>query len=580
MQESVFNELKGWWSALGEWWIKGLHLVPRDQYAPVLDTSGFLGIVAFSVAVFTLSGSKFQFRQATAILPFRRVFFVTLVGSALAIFTVEGFVMYSVRFPVFVNPNTVNFVIAAIIAALVLYWMKISFIWPPRFTRYTASKFFQQTFLYITNGSKDELLVLARELMGEIPRLIAHSPVRRSTRLDDDEQPELTEAESCAYNLFLLLSDPRFCDVVAEEIPTFPAHLVEEMVRLERFDAPAHLAIRRIVISLLSKPDSALFVENEWLGQGYTGEVKPITRSIFRNWHKLEAYESGIESPLDLDYPHARNWDTDTWRVYFGLAIEYIRGLTSSARRNPSARGVSHVLKTAERAFEQIGDQKKYENAFDPHNPYWHAREANDFLNELIKTFDEVGEHVYFNRRDKHFFGNELTSKIASVIHEAIFHASGVNTKEFRMWDVQHNLVWSSIERWEVQDTEIMKMVRRKLRRMIWVEVKKMDRFPNYKGARYVRFCLNVLGFYDETVHRREGLEKESWTLAKVVSDWVAKNYQTIVETHPPVAEAMLPANIEYDAAKQVLVRTKDDALTGVPRIKEFPLEPAKTSKI
>lgn len=67
--------------------------------------------------------------------------------------------------------------------------------------------------------------------------------------------------------------------------------------------------------------------------------------------------------------------------------------------------------------------------------------------------------------------------------------------------------------------------------------------------------------------------------LAKVISDWVAKNYQTIVETQPPVAEAMLPANIKYDPAEQVLIRTKDGSLTGVPRIKEFPLEPARTPK-
>ncbi|UWQ50138.1 hypothetical protein K3720_01650 [Leisingera caerulea] len=175
---------------------------------------------------------------------------------------------------------------------------------------------------------------------------------------------------------------------------------------------------------------------------------------------------------------------------------------------------------------------KKYKNTFDPHNPYWHAREANHFLKVLIKVFDEAGERVYFQRRDDIFFGNDLSSRIANLFHRAVFHASGVNTKEFRMWEVQHNLVWSSIERWENKDSKIMKMVRRKLRRLIWNEVKDMDIFPNYKGARYVRFCLNVLGFYDEAIYRQSGVKNESWTLAKVVSDWVAKNYQTIVQTH------------------------------------------------
>lgn len=541
----------------------------------MLDIGGFLGIIAFSVAVFTLSGPKFQFRQATAILPFRAMFFTTLVISAAATFAVEVSVMFGIKFPAFVNPNTVNLIIAALITVLVLYWMQICFIRPPRFARFTAQKFFQQTFLYITNGSREELLVLARELMREIPRLISHCPVRKRVYFDDDEPPKLTELESCAINLLLLLSDPRFCDVVAEEIPTFPAYLTEEMVELERSDVPAHLIIRRIVISLLAKPGSALFVENEWLEQGYTGEVKPITRSIFRNWYRLEQYEGGIESPLDLDYPHARSWDIDTWTVYFSLAKEYVRGLTSSKFKRSDARGLKYALDTTERAYEQIGDLTKYENTFDPHNPYWHAGAANKFLKDIIEMFEEAGEQVYFSRNEYNF-GRDLSSKVARVIYKAVYNAAGVNTKEFRMWEVQHNLVWSPIERDEVSDTNIMKMVRRKLRRMIWDEIAKMDHFPNYKGARYTRFCLNVLGFYDEKICRQANVDKDSWALTKVVSAWVGRNYQTIAETHPPVAEAMLPANIEYDPAKQILVRTKDNSLTGVTRVNEFPLAPPR----
>ncbi|UWQ50139.1 hypothetical protein K3720_01655 [Leisingera caerulea] len=101
---------------------------------------------------------------------------------------------------------------------------------------------------------------MAHELMREVPRLVATSPVRKSMLLKDEKKPVLKEVEGYANDLLLLLPDPRFCDVVAEEIPTFSAHLVEEIVLQERFDAPAHLVIRRIVISLLAKSDSALFV--------------------------------------------------------------------------------------------------------------------------------------------------------------------------------------------------------------------------------------------------------------------------------------------------------------------------------
>jgi hypothetical protein len=352
--------------------------------------------------------------------------------------------------------------------------------------------------------------------------------------------------------------------------------MVQVAVELERYDAPIHLMVKRTVIAMLSNRGSALFVENEWLGQGFIGDTKPITRSIFGNWYLLEGYESGLEAPLDLDYPYARSWDTDTWRVYFGMAREYVQGLTSNGQANWNARGIYHILQTTEKAYEQLGDLKKYEDTFSPYNPTWHANEANEFIKDLVKAFDENKGWVGFDRRDDYRSGHDLSSRLAALFFRTIYKAAQVNTKEFRMWDVQHNIVWSPLVMNEVKDTKIMKMVRRKLRRMIWNEIVRMNGFPNYLGAAYVRFCLNVLGFYDESVRRNDTLERDSWPLAKAVAGWVRKNYQTIAISHPPVAQAMLPANIEFDHKAQTLVRTQDDTLTGVPRLKSFALDPQR----
>lgn len=561
-----------------QWWDQRLVGFARDDYTPLIDISGFLGILAFSVAVFTLTSPRFQIRQATSIISFRPLFFSTLFVSAIMLFTIEFYIINSVRLPVFLNPNAINYLITSIIAILILYWMKICFIKPPQFSRFTAKKFYQQAYVHIANGSKEEMLALAREIMREAPNLIRHTPRRKLYYFKDCKPVKLSKLQKHAHYINLLLSDTRFCTAVANEIPSFPAHMVEVAVELERYDAPIHLMVRRVVIAMLGNPGSAIFVENEWLGQGLIGNAKPITRSIFGNWHLLESYESGLESPLDLDFPYARDWDTDAWRVYFGMAREYVRGLNSKESVNWNTQGIQHILETTEKAYEQLSDPKKYEDTFSPHNPRWHAREANDFLKDLVEAFDKSNGWVDFDRRNNFRYGHDISSRIVALLFEAIFTAAQVNTKEFRMWDVQRNTVWAPIERFEISDTHVMKVVRRKLRRMIWDEILRMNDFPNYKGAAYVRFCLNVLGFYDESVHRRDTLERDSWALAKVVSDWVKKNYQTIAISHPPVAEAMLPANIEYNRNAQTLVRTHDDTRTGVPRLKSFALDPPRDS--
>ena len=81
----------------------------HDEYTPLLDVSGFLSILAFSVAVFTLTSPKFQIRQATAFISFRPLFFGVLLVSAVITFVIEACILYGVRVPNFFNPNTINY---------------------------------------------------------------------------------------------------------------------------------------------------------------------------------------------------------------------------------------------------------------------------------------------------------------------------------------------------------------------------------------------------------------------------------------------------------------------------------------
>ncbi len=472
----------------------------------------------------------------------------------------------------------INLFIAIAIAGLIYYWMKVCFLKPPKFGRFTARNFFKQTFRIIADGNKEELLALAQELMREIPRIVARCPIRQRRVSHDESESSITDVEALAHDLLFLLSDSRFCNLVAEELPTFPAYLVEQTVQFRQFDIPAPLIIRKMVIALLSNRKSALFVENEWLSQGYIGQVKPITKSIFFNWSKIEKLERGVDSPLDMQYPYAQTWDRDTWRVYFGAALQYLNGLVEEELYQQMPSGLRYIFKTTKVAYRAIGYQAEFSDPIDPRNPYWHAKEANNFLAELVNTLSPFDDLVFFIRKDEYHYGHDIASEIASISMDAIFAASEVNTTDFRMWDIQHNLVWSPIEWRTARDTQITRMSRRKLRRMIWEEIKQMNSLPNYRGARCIRFCLNVLDFYDESIHRRHVLKDDSWPLTKVVSNWVRKNYQDLVVTHPPIAEAILPAGIEYDQEEQVLIRTSDNIFNNTKNIRKFYVEP--TSKI
>lgn len=579
--ENLKSRLATSWSSLDEWWRDSAVVIAPEGYSPVLDVGGFLTILAFSLAVFTLEQPKYRLRQAMALLPIKNVLFWTLVVFGSFTFLIETAIRFGWSLPWPIDPNTINLFLAGWVALLAIYWMLICFLRPPRYGRWTARRFFEESFRGIVNGTEDEMLTLARELSRELDRIIVNCPTFNARRPGDERQEiHLTNLQNYTYQIFGLLEDLRFCEIVAREVPSFPAKLVERLVEMKRFDTPAPNIIRRIVVAMLSNKRSALFVENERLSRGFMGQAKPITRSIFRNWSKFEISGYRCNSPLDLSYPQAREWDAEVWRIYFEMARQYLAGIEISHGSLESRSGVREILRTMEVAYQNYGETNAKYAYTDPNNPRRHIFEVNEFLHDLVKAADERSEWTHFDRQDNYSYGNDFSSQVAKMLEEALTYISWLESDEFFfLWDAQHNDFWNVLQDHKIKGSPNMRMIRRKLRRMIWHEIKMMDQFANYKGARYVRFCLFVMGFYSGN-ERKDPLDRDSWPLAKVVTDWVRRNYQDIAITHPPVAAAMLPFGFRYDAENGLLVRERGDTLTGKSHTTEFKLDPPKNATI
>jgi hypothetical protein len=88
----------------------------------------------------------------------------------------------------------------------------------------------------------------------------------------------------------------------------------------------------------------------------------------------------------------------------------------------------------------------------------------------------------------------------------------------------------------------------------------------NFRGARYVGFCLNVCGL--TAGNRQEKFDREDYALRVCVIGWTKKNYKNLIADHPKVARACLPGFVTYDQEKHQLVKTFNDATR-----KELPRE-------
>ncbi len=153
--------------------------------------------------------------------------------------------------------------------------------------------------------------------------------------------------------------------------------------------------------------------------------------------------------------------------------------------------------------------------------------------------------------RDKHITGS-FYDHLAGMIFEVIFSASAVNSPKDQCWWIQHNAIWSELFNFRSLNGNSAKIVKFKVRRLIYNDILEMNKFPNFKGAKILAFCLNVMGF---TISKEDSYQ-DSKALQKVVLSWTKKNFAWLYTYNPRIAAACLVDGITYDEDQLKLVKT------------------------
>ena len=98
-----------------------------------------------------------------------------------------------------------------------------------------------------------------------------------------------------------------------------------------------------------------------------------------------------------------------------------------------------------------------------------------------------------------------------------------------------------------------------------------LRRFPNFKGAKILAYCLNVMGFTD----RGGASDRDIRVLQRAVLSWTRRNYSWLRREHPRVAEACLINGVSFDRKHTRLVKTYPaDGLRLKPERFFFEVEP------
>jgi hypothetical protein len=119
-------------------------------------------------------------------------------------------------------------------------------------------------------------------------------------------------------------------------------------------------------------------------------------------------------------------------------------------------------------------------------------------------------------------------------------------------------------------DGRAWKIVQFKLRRLLYDEIRDLESMPNYKAARVLGICLNVMGL---TMGKRSGYGRDHAALKAAVLAWTRRNYLRLREVNAEIADACLIGSITFDAEQSRLVKTYAKGLRPEPDREYLPLQ-------
>jgi hypothetical protein len=523
-----------------------------------LGFSEFLAGLALIVLAWTIADVRYRFRVRTAPIPLQGVTFsvVTAVGVLTLLTDLWRAEQWLVPKGTVLTPASWPALLGGLFLLTFLTWAWFAFIRPPVYGKRNAERFAQTLYRFVLKGSPEELAVIADELAASAKTLVRHATDKGEAKnygiKRESEKPrEPPKVEAYANDLLLLIADKRLCRAIVKSSPGTALAIFQAMGETRKYGIQVETFARNLINEALANRDSFIFHEAEGYESGLIGYHKPLSQAMFSNYQMVET----IGTVLDPDIWGKAKWDAAQWEAYCRIVL-----ITFQDYANKQFWNHSFVLYRAKGYIEHAASDTYKLNGLASiaweDDALARLRVVVNFIESAVEILDtkEIPKHLQLRIRKK---ANEhprenFYDHLAKMIFEVIFAASAVTSPNDQCWWVQHNTVWAELFNFNKLSGPAGKVIKFKVRRLLYNEVADMRRFANFKGARILAFCLNVMGLSI----RKGDYDKDSRALQKAVLAWTKKNYVWLHSYNPRVAAASLVDGMTYDAENRRLVKT------------------------
>lgn len=523
----------------------------------------FIGAFALLAIVFTIADVQYRFRVSVSPLPLPRITFwaIGVIGFGTLLTDLWVTQTWPVVYVPHLTYGVIQGLFATVFLAISMAWLYFAFLKPPVFSKWNSKRYGQVLFNHLLRGSDSELPVIATEVSRSADSLIEIFAKHQTGFHEQREKQKRGEKTSpnpgnYASDIMWMIGNRKFCRHVVAASPGTAIRLFQAAADNNVYDAPIGQFAKNISAEAIKNSDSNLYHEDSRYQSGLFGDLKPFTQAIFGSYELVERLGNTFHSsPLDVDYELSREWTSSQLQAYARAVLTTYADMLSNKRWHEHSYSLYRAFEIFKHSCWDVYRLDGVEDV-EP-DIRERLRVCVRFVSDLIELLERYEQEIVVKRLkpvEKHIHF-DIYDRVAELMSEIIYNAAGITKPWWPCWDIQHNTVWSEFFD-GFRESKTQRIISYKLRRLVYNEVIEFDNyedFKSFKAARYLGISLNCMGLKLISCSRRES---NTEPLKKVILGWVKKNYVSLHESHPTVAEACLMGGITYDAEKMQLVKT------------------------
>ena len=554
---------------------------PSESNAPhIFGFAEFISALALLVITYTLVDVRYRFRIAIAPSPLYRLTFAIIGVIGVEALLTEVWLAQGWWLPksAFLTQAIWQGYFGLLFLITFMTWVWYAYIRPPVFCRRNYRQYAQELFSVIVKGADSELAVIADELRRSAKSLVAIAPSipRRFAPPNDDPETkinQLSEVEGFAHDVLKLIANRKLCRHIIASAPSTAIVFFQEAVNAKKYHLPLSTFAKNISSEAIANPDSILYHEAGEFSSGLLGHIKPFSQAIYGNYALVEGLAEHFGSPLDLDYQEYGKWTAPQWKVYSRAVSTTLRAYLSETQFRQHSYSINRALSTIEHSFKDAYKLNEITADYYSTDVFQRLQVAVDFITDAVEVIEKQKPPPVLStlRRCKGDHQKDIYDLLANLMFELVLAAASVSGPPDKAWGIHHNAVWGQFFDLSTE-SRTWKILQFKLRRLLYNEIASLDRFPNFKNAKILGYCLNVLGLQ---IHPGT-YGREYRSLAKVVQAWAYCGYPKLRQTMPRVADAVLIGSITYDEQNNRLVKTYLQGLRDEPSREYLPLARSK----